>query len=66
MCGMEAQIHDIATSVGQVLLNPILLAVLVAWVLSLVTGFAGRIGIYVEDFMYDKTLARTDAAAERS
>ncbi len=58
MSDMEAQIRDIATSASQVLLNPFLLTVPVVGVLALVTGFASRIALFVEDFVYDRTLAR--------
>ena len=52
---MEAQIYDIATSAGRVLLNPFLLIVPVIGVLALVTGVAGRVAIVVEDFLSDHT-----------
>ena len=66
MNGMEAQIHDIATSASQVLQNPILHTVPVVGVLAVVTGFAGRIALFVEDLMYDRTLAQTNATKEES
>ncbi len=49
---MEAHIYDIASNAGRVLLNPVLLTVPVVGLLVLVTGFAGRVAISIEDLRY--------------
>ncbi len=49
---MEAQIYDIASNAGRVLLNPFLLTVPVVGALVLVTGFAGRVAVSIEDLRY--------------
>lgn len=57
---MEAQIQDIASNAGRFLLNPYLLSLPVAFVVALVTGVAGRVGVFVEDLHYNRT-HRTDS-----
>ena len=49
---MEAHIYDIASNAGRVLLNPFLVTVPVVGLLVLVTGFAGRVAISIEDLRY--------------
>ncbi len=49
---MEAHIYDIASNAGRVLLNPFLLTVPVVGALVLVTGFAGRVAVSIEDLRY--------------
>ncbi len=49
---MEAHIYDIASNAGRVLLNPFLATVPVVGLLVLVTGFAGRVAISIEDLRY--------------
>lgn len=51
---MAAQIHDIAISASGVLLNPFLLIVPIVVVLAIVTGFAGRVVLVVEDLRYNR------------
>lgn len=46
---MEAHIYDIASNAGRVLLNPFLLTVPALGALVLVTGFAGRVAMSIED-----------------
>ncbi len=45
---MEAQIADIATNTGRLLLDPAVLALPAVGVLALVTGVAARIAEFVE------------------
>jgi len=59
MRGMAAQIHDIAISAGGVLLNPFLLTVPILVLLAIVTGFAGRVAVFVEDLRYNRIHSRT-------
>ncbi len=54
MRGMAAQIHDIAISASGALLNPFLLIVPIVVVLAIVTGFAGRVVLVVEDLRYNR------------
>ena len=54
MRGMAAQIHDIAIGASGVLLNPILLIVPIVVVLAIITGFAGRVVLVVEDLRYNR------------
>ncbi len=54
MRGMAAQIHDIAISSSGALLNPFLLIVPIVVVLAIVTGFAGRVVLVVEDLRYNR------------
>ena len=49
---MEAHIYDIASNAGRLLLNPFLLTVPVVGALVLVTGFAGRVAVSIEDLRY--------------
>lgn len=55
---MEAQIQNMVTSASQVLLNPFLLAVPVVGVSALMTGFAGRIAVFVEDLRFRRSRPR--------
>ena len=57
MRGMTAQIHDIAISASGALLNPFLLIVPIVVVLAIVTGFAGRFVLVVEDLRYNRFLS---------
>jgi len=59
MRGMAAQIHDIVTSAGGVLLNPFVLIVPTLVALAIVTGFAGRVAAFVEDLRYNRIHGRT-------
>ncbi len=54
MRGMAAQIHDIAISASGVLLNSFLLIVPIVVVLAIVTGFAGRVVLVLEDLRYNR------------
>jgi hypothetical protein len=56
---MAAQIYDIATSAGGILLNPFLLIVPILVLLAIVTGFAGRVIVFVEDLRYNRIHSRT-------
>ena len=58
MRGMAAQIHDIATSASGVVLNPFLVTVLMDVVQAIVTGFAGRVAVFVEDLRYSRIHSR--------
>ena len=49
---MEAQILDIAIGSGKLVLNPVGLVSLVAALLALITGFAGRMVFVAEDFLH--------------
>jgi len=55
---MAAQIHDIATSASGVLLNPIVLIVPIVVALAIITGFAGRVAVVVEDLRYNRIHSR--------
>jgi len=55
---MAAQIHDIATSASSVLLNPIVLIVPIVVALAIITGFAGRVAVVVEDLRYNRIHSR--------
>jgi len=46
---MQAQVTNFALSAGQILLNPVVLTTLVVGALTLVTGFAARVVVLVED-----------------
>ncbi len=52
---MEAHIYDIASNAGRILLNPFLLTVPALGALVLVTGFAGRVAISIEDLHSRRT-----------
>ena len=54
MRGMAAQIQNVVTSASGVLLNPFLLTVLMVGALAIVTGFAGRVAVFVEDLRYSR------------
>ena len=54
MQGMAAQIQNVVTSASGVLLNPFLLTVLMVGALAIVTGFAGRVAVFVEDLRYSR------------
>ena len=58
MRGMAAQIHDIVTSASGVVLNPFLLIVPIVVVLAIITGFAGRVAVIVEDLRYSRIHSR--------
>ncbi len=58
MQGMAAQIQNIATSASGILLNPLLVTVLTVSALAIVTGFAGRVAIFVEDLRYSRIHSR--------
>ncbi len=58
MRGMEAQIQNVVTSASGVLLNPFLLTVLMVGALAIVTGFAGRVAVFVEDLRYSRIHSR--------
>ena len=58
MRGMAAQILDIAISASGVLLNPLLLIVPIVVVLAIITGFAGRVVVVVEDLRYNRIHSR--------
>ena len=58
MRGMAAQIYDIATSASGVLLNPIVLIVPIVVALAIITGFAGRVAVVVEDLRYNRIHSR--------
>ncbi len=58
MRGMAAQIHDIATSASGVLLNPFLLIMPIVAVLAIITGFAGRVAVVMEDLRYNRIHSR--------
>ena len=58
MRGMAAQIHDIATSASGVLLYPIVLIVPIVVALAIITGFAGRVAVVVEDLRYNRIHSR--------
>ena len=58
MQGMAAQIQNIATSASGVLFNPLLVTVLTVSALAIVTGFAGRVAIFVEDLRYSRIHSR--------
>ena len=55
---LAAQILDIATSATGVLLNPLLLIVPIVVVLAIITGFAGRVVVVVEDLRYNRIHSR--------
>jgi hypothetical protein len=55
---LAAQILDIATSASSVLLNPLLLIVPIVVVLAIITGFAGRVVVVVEDLRYNRIHSR--------
>ena len=55
---LTAQILDIATSASSVLLNPLLLIVPIVVVLAIITGFAGRVVVVVEDLRYNRIHSR--------
>ncbi len=61
---MEAHIYDIASNAGRVLLNPFLVTVPVVGLLVLVTGFAGRVAISIEDLRY-MSMRRSQAPSPR-
>jgi hypothetical protein len=52
---MEAQIQDIASTAGRLLVNPYLLPIAVAFAVALVTGVAGRVALFMEDLQYHRT-----------
>ena len=58
MRGMAAQIQNIATSATDALLNPYLVTVLMVSALAIVTGFAGRVAVFVEDLRYSRIHSR--------
>ena len=58
MRGMAAQIHDIATSASGVLLSPFLLGLPLVVALAIITGFAGRVAVFVEDLRYNRVHGR--------
>lgn len=58
MQGMAAQIQNVVTSASGVLLNPFLLTVLMVGALAIVTGFAGRVAVFVEDLRYSRIHSR--------
>ncbi len=58
MRDMAAQIQNIATSASGVVLNPFLVTVLMVVVLAIVTGFAGRVAVFVEDLRYSRIHSR--------
>ena len=58
MRGMAAQIQNVITSASGVLLNPFLLTVLMVGALAIVTGFAGRVAVFVEDLRYSRIHSR--------
>ena len=58
MRGMAAQIQNVVTSASGVLLNPFLLTVLMVGALAIVTGFAGRVAVFVEDLRYSRIHSR--------
>ena len=60
MQGMAAQIQNIATSASGVLFNPLLVTVLTVSALAIVTGFAGRVAIFVEDLRYSRIHSRDE------
>lgn len=49
---MEAQIIEIATAAGRVLLHPAAIGLPLLGVLALATGLAGRVAVLIEDFRY--------------
>jgi len=55
---MAAQIHDIAISTSGVLLDPFLLIAPIVVVLAIITGFAGRVAVVVEDLRYNRIHSR--------
>ena len=58
MRGVAAQIHDIATSVGGVLLSPFVLIMPMVVALAIITGFAGHVAVVVEDLRYNRIHSR--------
>ena len=61
---MEAHIYDIASNAGRGLLNPFLLTVPVVGALVLVTGFAARVAVSIEDLRY-MSMRRSHAPSPR-
>ncbi len=61
---MEAHINDIASNARSVLKNPDLLNVPVVGLLVLVTGFAGRVAVSIEDLRY-MSMRRSHAPSPR-
>ena len=59
---MEAQIIEIATAAGRVLIHPIVIAVPLLVVLALATGLAGRLAVLVEDVRQPRTARSSDSA----
>ena len=60
MQGMAAQIQNIVTSASGVLLNPLLVTALTVGALAIVTGFAGRVALFVEDLRYSRIHSRNE------
>ncbi len=52
---MEAQIQVIASTAGRLLLNPYLLSIAVAFAVTVFTGVAGRVVVFIEDLQYNRT-----------
>jgi hypothetical protein len=59
MLGMTAQIYNIAaTAASAIPMNPLLLVALIAVVLAIVTGLAGRLAVLCEDLRYTRFFGR--------
>jgi hypothetical protein len=57
MPSMNAQIYNLAvTAASAIWVNPLALVGLIALVLGVVTGLAGRLAILCEDFRYTRFL----------
>jgi hypothetical protein len=59
MPSMPAQIYNLAfTASSAIWINPLILVGLIALVLAVVTGLAGRLAILCEDLRYKRFLGR--------
>ena len=59
MRSMTAQIYNMAaTAASAISLNPLILVGLLAVVLAIVTGLAGRVAIVCDDLRYSRLFAR--------
>ncbi len=59
MLSMPAQIYNVAaTAASAIWMNPVILFGLIAVVLAIVTGLAGRVAILCEDLRYTRFFSR--------